>query len=141
MDKNPAPFNPADFVRITNDTDAIIEGRYAGQDYEFQIGKPVDVTLAVAHHIFGFMGDEQARLRAFSRLGWIQVSTDIKAAQKRLEKVRFTETPNIIDFDQARTNRVGPQAGSGAEGAAGRLVAPEDPLNEDDEEAAPGERM
>jgi hypothetical protein len=135
--KNPALFNSNDYVRIVNESDVIIEGRYDGQDYEFRIGQPVDVRVAVAHHIFGFMGDEQAKFRAFLRLGWMQTNTDIKAAKKKLDKIKFIEVPNLIEFEPRRTGRGGPLADGGTEGAAGAgatgLAAPDDLLDEDDE--------
>jgi hypothetical protein len=138
MDKNPALFNSSDYVRIVNESDEVIPGRYDGQDYEFRIGEAVDVRVAVAHHIFGFMGDEAARLRAFLRLGWMQTNTDLKSAKKKLEKIKFIEVPNLIDFEPRRTGRGGPLADGGTAGAAGTgatvLSAPTDPLDEDDEE-------
>lgn len=139
MEKNPALFDPSQFVRITNKSDAVVEGRYDGKDYEFRIGEPVDVTIQAAHHIFGFAGTDQAKVTAFLRLGWMQVNTDIRVAKKRLEKIEFTEVPNLIEFDARRTARGGPLAEGGTEGAASgsaiRLAAPRDPLADDDDDS------
>jgi hypothetical protein len=93
--------NLDDFVRVTQETGADIEGRYDGVDYKFPNGHPVDVHKAVAVHIFGFglpeLSDDprqQDKMPALMRLGWISNSTDRMSALKRLRtQVRFEEIP------------------------------------------------
>lgn len=144
---NPMLLNGNDYVRVTNDTDEVIEGRYAGIDYVFRIGEPVDLTLIAAHHIFGFGGDEKARGAAFLRMGWVSTSSQMKDARKRLAKVRFEDLPNVIELvPRAKLSRVGPLVAGGTEGAAtGELSpppAPEDPLAEESiDEPVIGERI
>jgi len=140
---NPALLNSNDFVRVTNDGDEVIEGRYASVDYMFRIGDAVDMPLVAAHHIFGFGGTDQSRAAAFLRLGW----HDKKDAMKRLSKISFEELPNVIELvPRNKTSRVGPLGVGGSEGAAaGTLLpppAPEDPLADPEiDEPVIGERI
>ncbi len=145
---NPVLLNANDYVRITNDSDEVIEARYAGVDYTFRISEPVDMPLVAAHHIFGFGGNEQARANAFLRLGWTSTVAGIKEAQKRLAKIRFEELPNVIELvPRHKTSRAGPLGVGGSEGAAAGALpppaAPEDPLAEPeiDEPVIFGERI
>lgn len=130
---NPSIFNTADFVRVTNDGADVLQGRYAGEDYEFPIGEPVNISVAAAHHIFGFGGDERARMNAFMRHGWIKTSDDVKDAKRRLTKIKFEEVSNVTELvTRTKTRHVGPLGAGGAEGAGTeatpQLPAPEDPL-------------
>lgn len=144
---NPSLLNGNDYVRVTNDTDEVIEGRYAGEDYMFKIGEPVDLTLVAAHHIFGFGGDERARANAYLRLGWAHTGTSMKEAQKRLARVRFEDLPNVIELvPRTKISRAGPLGVGGSDGAAAGALppppAPEDPLaGEDIDQPVIGERI
>jgi hypothetical protein len=130
---NPVLLNGNDYVRVTNNTDEVIEGRYAGVDYVFKISEPVDLTLMAAHHIFGFGGDAAARGAAFLRLGWVHTGADMKAAMKRLTHITFEDLPNVIELvPRSKISRAGPLVAGGTEGAADGALppppAPEDPL-------------
>lgn len=123
---NPMLLNSNDYVRVVNNGDELIEGRYGGIDYTFPVGEPADVPLIVAHHIFGFGGDEQAQQRAFLRLGWMQMAGEIKEARRRLTKIHFEDLPNVVELmPRKKTGRVGPLAEGGAEGPASS-AGPED---------------
>lgn len=145
---NPVLLNANDYVRITNDGDEPIEGRFAGIDYTFRIGEYVDVPLPVAMHIFGFGGTEQVRAAALARLGWARNSSELKGAMAKLTKIHFTELPNVIELVQRpKISHAGPLGAGGTEGAAGGALppppAPKDPLageNEIDEPVI-GERI
>lgn len=143
---NPALLNANDYVRIINDSDEVIEGRYAGIDYTFRIGEAVDVPLVVAHHIFGLGGTDQHRANCLARLGWVRTMDDVKGAMKRLGRIRFEELPNVIELvPRNKTSRAGPLGVGGSEGTAAgasALPVPEDPLAEDQiDEPVIGERI
>lgn len=125
---NPAIFNREDFVRVTNGTFEVIEGRFNGEDYEFKPSEQVDIHIAAAQHIFAF--GEEDKSRALSRLGWIRSSADIKAAMARLALIKFEDVPGIEKVTSINKNpstRAPSLTGDGTEGAAA-LTAPEDPL-------------
>ena len=132
---NPSIFNREEFVRVTNGSDALIEGRFAGDDYEFPPGETVDIHLAAAQHIFGFGDDD--KMRALTRLGWLQTSADLKPAMARLALVTFGDVPGIEKVTSIRQNpstRAPSLLGDGTAGAGDlNLPAPEDLLAESDD--------
>lgn len=143
---NPVLLNANDYVRITNEGDEPIEGRFAGVDYTFKIGEYVDVPLTVAMHIFGFGGSDQVRASALARLGWARNSSELKGAMGKLSKIRFEELPNVIELVQRpKISHASPLAAGGNEGAAiGALPpppAPTDPLANEIDEPVIGERI
>lgn len=86
------------YVRVTNNTDLSkpIVGRYAGQDYVFKKGVPVDIPEMVARHVFDFGKDDKTQ--ALNRLGWIQGGDDgMERALERLTQVKFDDPPEMIE--------------------------------------------
>lgn len=73
------------YIRVTNGTDKVIKGRYDGQDYLFQPGKPLDVPEIVATHVFAF--DRDDKMSALARLGWLSTSDQIEAAEQKLQLI------------------------------------------------------
>ena len=90
-------FEIDDYLRITNCSEELIQGRYDGRDYAWEPGEHLDVHKDVARHVFGFvtpdMGFDAKRVqdtreRAFMRLGWMGRSE--QTMQLALEKLRQT---------------------------------------------------
>jgi len=90
-------FEIEDYLRVTNCSEDVIQGRYDGRDYTWEPGEHLDVHKDVARHIFGFVTPEMgfdakrvqdARERAFMRLGWMGRSD--QTMQMALEKLRST---------------------------------------------------
>jgi hypothetical protein len=76
-----------EYIRVTNRTDTAIEGRYAGRDFLFKPGVPLDVPEIVAMHVFAFgVNDKMACL---ARLGWLSTSDQIKAAIEKLNLIKM----------------------------------------------------
>jgi hypothetical protein len=84
-------------VRVTNTNKTKIVGRFDGEDYEFLPNKPNDIPVAVAAHIFDFGREDKTR--ALNRLGWMQTSDQLEAAMEKLNAVRFTEAPPLVEAD------------------------------------------
>jgi len=138
-------FNPADYVRITNEDESsvekgkkVIKGRYAGKDYVFPFGEPVDISLDAARHIFGFENDNKAT--ALARLGWTKSSDDLEEGIERLKRIRFEDLQKFVEVPRAkraatlpRTEHARPLVKVGGNpGAAASAVAPEDPPVDED---------
>lgn len=86
-----------DYVRVVNGNKFTLRGSYDGEEFEFLPGKPLDIPVVVAQHIFDFGRPDKTR--ALNRLGWMQASDQHKEAMAKLEKVRFTEAPPLIEAD------------------------------------------
>ena len=140
-------FEIEDYLRITNCSEEVIQGRYDGRDYLWEPGEHLDVHKDVARHIFGFvtpeMGFEPKRVqdfreRAFMRLGWMGKSD--QTMQMALEKLRQTvviepmpiaqnvrvirkENPHLAPtIEVAETSAAG-GSGAGAQGGGDRKVS------------------
>lgn len=126
-----------DHVRVTSGKETI-KARYNGQEYEFRPGEPVDVHQTVAAHIFGFGHEDKST--ALARLGWAQSSDQLPAAMTRLQGIRFTTAPPLIERPEPdvitasagermpnRTSSGAPIAGGGEAGAPPQAGAPAEP--------------
>ena len=78
-------------VIVTNKTDIALTDGYNGVFYEFLRGKPVEVPVHVAKHVFGY-GDENKELY-LARLGWIRSHSDLDSGIERLNKFEITSQP------------------------------------------------
>jgi hypothetical protein len=85
------------YVRVTNGNKEKIRGRFNGEDYEFLPGKPNDIPMVVAAHIFDFGRED--KLRALNRLGWLQSSDHLEKAMEKLNLISFTEAPPLIEAE------------------------------------------
>jgi hypothetical protein len=88
-------------VIVTNKTDVALTDGYNGVFYEFLKGKPVEVPVHVAKHVFGY-GDENKE-PYLARLGWIRSHSDLDLGIERLNKFEITS-------QQAQPNRSLPSA-------------------------------
>lgn len=95
-------FNPADYVRVVNNDEQSVErnrklirGRFDGEDYVFPFGKPVDIPIVAAAHIFGF--GKKDKSQALLRLGWAKTSAEIDDGTERLKKISFGELPAMME--------------------------------------------
>jgi hypothetical protein len=76
-------------VFVTNNTDAAFEDGYAGEVYKFLPGKPLEISVEAARHIFGY---EDANKEPYLiRLGWTMTRMDMEAALEKLSKFVITE--------------------------------------------------
>ena len=85
------------YVRVTNGNKEKIRGRFNGEDFEFLPGKPNDIPMVVAAHIFDFGRED--KLRALNRLGWLQSSDHLEKAMEKLNLISFTEAPPLIEAE------------------------------------------
>lgn len=144
-------FNPADFVRVTNgDPDSwahlvggqwsackqhsrarqVIIGRWGGKDYAFPYGRPVNVHLNVARHIFGLGTDDKSS--ALSRLGWATLSEQLPDAYDRLTRIKFEDLPELLEANRFKiAGAAGVAEGDGVGGEAGATAPPANPAPPD----------
>jgi hypothetical protein len=96
--------NLEDFVRVRNNSDGHIWGRYDGRDYEWPPGHYLDVHKVVATHIFGFATPEMLaglprerildiRQRALLRLNWIPPGGTLEQGMARLKAITIEPIP------------------------------------------------
>lgn len=142
--------NLEDFLRITNKSDAEIEGRYDGKDYTWAPGEYLDVHKVVATHIFGWLDPNlqhvekdarEIRERAFLRLGWVSGprGLDMKHAFGQLKQVSIEPVP---PFPNVRLLRA--RDATGAEDnfrMPSMEILPEGDATESAPRVAPGTQM
>jgi hypothetical protein len=75
-------------VFVTNRSDSALTDGYGGVFYEFLRGKPVEVPLHVAQHVFGYGAEDKEPYLA--RLGWIRSHADLNSGIERLNKFEIT---------------------------------------------------
>lgn len=85
------------FVRVVNGNKEKIVGRFDGEDFEFLPGKPLDIPLVVAAHVFNFGREDKSQ--ALNRLGWLRTSDDMEKAMAKLNKISFTESPPLVEAE------------------------------------------
>jgi hypothetical protein len=109
------------YIRVTNGNSKPVHGRYAGRDYVFKPGVPLDVPEAVARHVFDFGKDDKAQ--ALNRLGWAKSSDDLDAGMAMLAKISFDDPPELIEAPKAQVEgKRGRKALPHSTGAAGPPV-------------------
>jgi hypothetical protein len=131
-------FNPADWVRVTNNDwlsvmgkgekqRKEIRGRFGGKDYVFPYGEPVNVHLEVAKHIFGVGSDDKSA--ALARLGWVKTSDEYEEAVQRLLNIKFDDLPELMEAARFKSADVAHASGLvKGDGTAGVAQAtPKDP--------------
>ena len=78
-------------VWVLNTSDEPLRDGFNGQFFDFKVGEPVEVPLAVAKHVFGYQdADKEPYL---VRLGWVKLSTDVPAGLARLERFKVSPEP------------------------------------------------
>jgi hypothetical protein len=128
-------FNPADWVRVTNNDEhsivgkgerakKVIHGRFNGKDYVFPFGEPVNVHIEVARHLFGLGVDDKSA--ALARMGWANTSDQIAEALDRLKSIKFDDLPELMEQARFKSSDVAHASGlvKGDGTAAGALTAP-----------------
>jgi len=75
-------------VFVTNRSDTALTDGYGGIFYEFLKGKPVEVPVHVAKHVFGYGAEDKEPYLA--RLGWIRSHSDLNSGIERLSKFEIT---------------------------------------------------
>jgi hypothetical protein len=117
-----------DMIRVVNNNEATLRGRYDGKDYVFPKGKPTDIPLAACEHIFGFGKDDKSQ--AFNQLGWLVPGRDtIEDAYKKFDRITFLEGRTVYEEPEpepaarAQTGGRPHVAGPGGEKAPARAGA------------------
>lgn len=87
-----ATLDLSEYIRVKNNSDEDLYGRYDGKDYLFEVGKVTDIHNLAATHIFGF--GEEDKTTAFHRLGWFANGMNYKQAMQRLSEFEFGEVPS-----------------------------------------------
>ena len=72
-------------VFVTNNTDYEVCDGYNGKFYDFPKGECVEVPIEIAVHVFGY--DQEDKKPYLTRLGWLKIGADYKAALKDLALV------------------------------------------------------
>ena len=80
-------------VFVTNQSDKTLVVTYNYKSVEFPIGKPVEITTVAAHFIFGHgQTDKEPHL---TRLGWVQLHSELEQGLERLSKFIISDKPLI----------------------------------------------
>lgn len=88
-------------IQVTNRNDFPLTGRFAGKDYKFPPGEPVEVPEKAATHIFA-LGEEN-KTGALNRLGLLyparpdRPGRSLEEAFKVLDKVTFAQGRIVFD--------------------------------------------
>lgn len=100
------------YIRVVNNTDLPkpIRGRYAGVDYEFPKGVPVDVPEAAVVHIFDFGKDDKSQ--ALNRFGWMHGSDQYEEAMERMNNIKFDDPPELVEAPPKTNGRKAGKTGT-----------------------------
>jgi hypothetical protein len=102
---NEGLLDTSDYVRVTNNTGVEIVGMYEGKEYLFAVGKPTDVHVTVAGHIFDF--GKKDKTTCFLRMGWME-GRSYKQAMDFLSAISFEEvTFSVPDISPKKRNKIG----------------------------------
>jgi len=123
------------YIRVTNGNEKTVHGRYAGRDYVFKPGVPLDVPEEVARHVFDFGREDKTQ--ALNRLGWAKSSDEMDVALKMLAKISFEDPPELIEAPKEKgkgrkalphsTGAAGPPAHAGGTEGGGFNSPPNGP--------------
>lgn len=91
-------------VFVTNQSDKPLVVTYNYKSVEFPIGKPVEITTVAAHFIFGHgQTDKEPHL---TRLGWVQLHSELEQGLERLSKFIISDKP-LVEEDRSLPSAVG----------------------------------
>jgi hypothetical protein len=120
-------------VRVTYNGAAPFSGRFDGIDYDFDKGTVLVMSHDAAQHIFGYGADNDGKVKAFARHGWMSSSDQFTHAQSKLGEFQFDEvSANFVErlAMSEPSNDAGPlvNGGDGEEGLvpSGPLLGPDD---------------
>lgn len=85
-------------VQVTNHTAAPLRGRFAGEDYVFPPGKPMEISRKAATHIFGL--GQTDKTRALNNLGVLVGAVTYEEALEVLKKISFVEGVMVYEAQQ-----------------------------------------
>ena len=71
-------------IFVTNNSDKSLRDGYAGEFYDFPVGKTVEVPEEVVRHVFGY-GDDNKK-PYLTRLGWLVNENEADKAFAMLDK-------------------------------------------------------
>lgn len=117
-------------IRVVNGLDFPLKGRFAGVNYEFPVGKGVDLSEEAAAHIFAFgVDDHDEIVRSLNHLGLLPPTTTFEVARKQLNKVKFLEGHVVFEDEDspAPTENGRARVNLGGEGGVARAAPPDSP--------------
>lgn len=131
------------YVRVVHFLGDTIKGRYDGVDYEFPDGSDgsfKDVHKNVAHHILGYCGTDEHKLRVvLNGLGWLNRMT-YEQAVEMLSQIQYHDVPpfgpSVVSFKRPEGASPNPRVATASEGESGTVPSPasvgrsRDPLKE-----------
>lgn len=106
-------------INKTGDPKGIV-GRFAGKDYHFKNGIPLDVPEVVARHVFDFGKDDKTQ--ALARLGWATTSENFEAAMDKLGLIVFEDPPEMIEKPKGKGKKAATDDADDETGTAGPPV-------------------
>lgn len=93
-----------DFVYVTNRSDKALSFVYAYKNYEFPVGKSVQIPVDAAQHIFGH-GDVNKE-PYLARLGWIRLHSELEQGIERLSQFIISAEP-FVEENRSLPSAVG----------------------------------
>jgi hypothetical protein len=91
-------------VFVTNNSDNKFVTEFCYKQIEFPVGKPVQISVIAAKHIFGY-GDNNKE-PYLARLGWIQLHSELEQGLERLSKFEISDKP-LVEEDRSLPSAVG----------------------------------
>ena len=106
VQEEPVVIHRDHLVRVTNNHDEPVKGRWNGRDYLFKTGVYVDLPLAAAAHIFGFGTDDpDAKMRAFNGTGIMAKCGTFERCTEFMQKIKFAEPPPLVEVGETDPRR------------------------------------
>jgi len=88
-------------IRVKNELDFVVKGRFAGQDYSWKPGEHHDISIPAAEHIFGFGKEESEKMRAMGNLGFMSKFGTFEASMEQMKSIKFSEPPALMEAPES----------------------------------------
>ena len=75
-------------IYVTNRGEKPLIQDYAFKDYKFPVNEPVEISVDMARHVFGYQQED--KLPAMVRLGLCKSTNELEEGQARLAKFEIT---------------------------------------------------
>ena len=106
QEPDPVVIHRDHLVRVTNNHDETIKGRWNGRDFIFKTGVALDIPVAAAQHIFGFgTEDHDMKMRAFNGTGIMAKCGTFERSIEFMHKVKFAEPPALVEMSETDPRR------------------------------------
>lgn len=91
------------YLSVTSGLEETFSAKFHGEEYVFEYGEPVNMPMDAVRHIFGFGLDDKTR--AFHRLGWLTLVSDLKVAKEKLKLIQFERVRKVFELQRARSEK------------------------------------